>query len=573
MTVAPGRPLLTNQYKLRAVIILLAASKVAPQSLYDEAFFQIDSLTPISYPIPDNYVGLSLEISDAINCVGNHSLTGAKLPYLQMMQNLADMTSTNQAPRLRIGGDSSDVCYWCAPGDPNKTDCPASGYPDVQCKLYENHYKSVLSFLTYFHGNYHAPRSSAVFGVNFRGAWNDSLSLAEVQALAPLLKQYNNGSFATGIMAGIEIGNEVDEFALDGKRWIGDWSPALYWQQWASYAANITRALGLGQGHSSNDTAIFQAAVFTMGNTSWDESLIQVLQSGSFKQYMHSVSYHRYGSALNCNRVNLTMQDFLSDNTTSNMLNHNNLSLVVQAARAAGIPIYLGETNSIACGGQYGLSDAFASALWIVDWMAGMALQGWNGFNLHGGSGGNAYTPVSFHNQADSTPYIHPLYVGLLAGAEFLSNASTLISISALNSTVPAPGNDSSGQSGLGVKPYASVDRSGVVRVFLLHRAFTQPGPALVTLSLAPSLLTTGQWPVTASLARLWAPAGGVSARSGAVWAGWSFDSSLDGRPQGPRTEEPVPLLLLNGTEGYRTATFLIYPGSGGMLILRPQTE
>jgi len=298
-----------------------------------------------------------------------------------------------------------------------------------------------------------------------------------------------------------------------------------------------------------------------MRNATWDASLVEALASGRFARFLRSVSYHVYGSAKNCAKQNITIDDFLSDNTTSTVIAFRNMSRIVAAASAAGVDMWIGEANSIACGGQWGLSDTFASALWAVDFAASAAAQGFRGVHFHGGSGG-AYSAVTFANTGDEVPKVHPVYVGIYAAAEFLSNSSVLLPAAVSASTVPPPGGDATGASGAGLKAWAARDAAGVTRVFVLHRGLSSPlVAAAVTVALPGG---AAAWPRVAGLARLWAPAGGLAATKGAVWAGQNFDAPTAGRPLGPRAEEPVA----QAADG--TYTFNVFVGSGAMLVLRP---
>lgn len=137
-----------------------------------------------------------------------------------------------------------------------------------------------------------------------------------------------------------------------------------------------------------------------MRNITWDASLVEALNSGRYAQYLRSISYHIYGSAKNCNHENITLANFLSDNTTSTMIAFRNMSKIVAAATAAGIDVWVGEANSIACGGQYGLSDTFAASMWAVDFAASALSQGFRGIHFHGGSGGS-YSAVTYANSDD----------------------------------------------------------------------------------------------------------------------------------------------------------------------------
>jgi hypothetical protein len=98
----------------------------------------------------------------------------------------------------------------------------------------------------------------------------------------------------------------------------------------------------------------------------------------------------------------------------------------VAAARAAGLPIRLDETNSAVGGGALGVSDTYASALWAFDYSLLMAQVGINGLDFHGGLGVCSaplyngkfqhYTPICPVNEADKAARIYsaaPEFYGL----------------------------------------------------------------------------------------------------------------------------------------------------------------
>jgi hypothetical protein len=98
----------------------------------------------------------------------------------------------------------------------------------------------------------------------------------------------------------------------------------------------------------------------------------------------------------------------------------------VAAARAAGLPIRLDETNSAVGGGALGVSDTYASALWAFDYSLSMAQAGVNGLDFHGGLGVCSaplfngkfqhYTPICPVNEADKAARIYsaaPEFYGL----------------------------------------------------------------------------------------------------------------------------------------------------------------
>ncbi|NUR25314.1 MAG: hypothetical protein HOV83_05605, partial [Catenulispora sp.] len=57
------------------------------------------------------------------------------------------------------------------------------------------------------------------------------------------------------------------------------------------------------------------------------------------------------------------------------------------AARAAGIPLRVDEANSAYSGGVDGVSNRYASALWVLDYSLALAQAGVSGVNIHGGLG------------------------------------------------------------------------------------------------------------------------------------------------------------------------------------------
>jgi hypothetical protein len=93
------------------------------------------------------------------------------------------------------------------------------------------------------------------------------------------------------------------------------------------------------------------------------------------------------------------------------------------AAKVAGVPYRMAEGNSCYQGGKLGVSDTFASALWVGDYMLQLAQAGYAGVNLHGGGEGK-YTPIA--TDAKGSNSARPEYYGILlaqmfAGAQFVA--------------------------------------------------------------------------------------------------------------------------------------------------------
>lgn len=109
--------------------------------------------------------------------------------------------------------------------------------------------------------------------------------------------------------------------------------------------------------------------------------------------------------------------------TAERLLQRTNTSLEAQiaAARAAsaaagGTPYRMDEGNSCFGGGKDGVSDAYASALWVADYMLHVACSGFVGVNLHGGGRG-FYAPIASSEKGSVMP--RPMYYGMQFAQQF----------------------------------------------------------------------------------------------------------------------------------------------------------
>jgi len=82
----------------------------------------------------------------------------------------------------------------------------------------------------------------------------------------------------------------------------------------------------------------------------------------------------------------------------------------VASEAAGGTPYRMDEGNSCFGGGKDGISNAYASALWVADYMLHVACAGFVGVNLHGGGTG-FYTPIESSDEVSAKP--RPMYYGM----------------------------------------------------------------------------------------------------------------------------------------------------------------
>jgi len=86
-----------------------------------------------------------------------------------------------------------------------------------------------------------------------------------------------------------------------------------------------------------------------------------------------------------------------------------------ETMRESGLPFRLAETNSCYQGGKPRVSDTFASALWSADLMYQLASEGGMGINFHGGGYG-WYTPIA--GTREDGFLARPIYYGMLLFAQ-----------------------------------------------------------------------------------------------------------------------------------------------------------
>jgi hypothetical protein len=85
-------------------------------------------------------------------------------------------------------------------------------------------------------------------------------------------------------------------------------------------------------------------------------------------------------------------------------------------AAAGGTPYRMDEGNSCFGGGRDGVSNAYASALWVADYMLHVACAGFIGVNLHGGGTG-FYAPIESSEKEPAAP--RPMYYGMQFAQQF----------------------------------------------------------------------------------------------------------------------------------------------------------
>jgi len=102
------------------------------------------------------------------------------------------------------------------------------------------------------------------------------------------------------------------------------------------------------------------------------------------------------------------------------------LATLKAGAATIGVSFRMTETNSFYNGGADGVSDSYASSLWVIDELFNIALGGGTGANFHGGGDGNGYTPIADNDGVvvEARPEYYGLLLFTLAGQGTLLQTS-----------------------------------------------------------------------------------------------------------------------------------------------------
>jgi uncharacterized protein (TIGR03437 family) len=288
-------------------------------------------------------------------------------------------------------------------------------------------------------------------------------------------------STATDVLAGLEIGNEPDLYYNNGLR-PSTYSINSYLPEWQSYADAI---------QAQAPGAVLTGSAAAGSITTWTATFAK--QEGSRIALLTQHLYPLAPSSVNPNASNLaTIAHVLG--AAARTTEDTDGSQLLQIAQGQKIPWRMAETNSCYNGGQKGVSDVFASALWGVDYMFTLAGRGAAGVNFHGGGGGT-YTPIA--NSGGQTT-ARPLYYALL-----LFRAAARGRLVPLDITT----------NGVNLTAYGALDTDGTLRVLVINKDLTQD--AAVTI--APDIVYAPAF-LAAVAMRLSAPA--IDSTSGVTLGG-----------------------------------------------------
>lgn len=236
---------------------------------------------------------------------------------------------------------------------------------------------------------------SFVLDVNFGRSVSPALAAAHVAAVG-------EAGLWSRVHA-VEIGNEQDHYArmsAQEQRSTGaaHRSMGYHYREYAGEFGSYVTALRV----AGLPPKRVQGGTWCCAPNRMDQGA-RVACAGGFlsnlSNYLHgfaadllSFSYHRYPTN-HCAGGQVTPAELLADHASIGMAEW--LAPLAASAAALSIDFVVGESNSVACGGISGVSDTFASALWVLDFLPQLSKAGVRMVNFHGGTD-VVYTPIGF---------------------------------------------------------------------------------------------------------------------------------------------------------------------------------
>jgi hypothetical protein len=439
----------------------------------------------VGRPIKPGFLGFSFEFS-AVRTYTGSDPAHVNPVLVQLMREL----TPGQAPVLRIGGDSTDASWVPALG---VTPPPGGTYP-----LTPSWFATTAALAREL-------GARLILGINLAGN-QPALAAAEAQA--------DVSAFGSTAIEAFEIGNEPNIYGkIDTYR-----TPAGARRKVRPKTYDFKRFLGEFEGESAALPPLALAgpalaAGPTPSRGSWIGSLSSFIDQ---LPRLSTVTLHRY-PLRNCDVPPASAQyptiaHLLTGFATTGLAD--SIKRYIAIAHAHHRLVRLDELNSVACRGKSGVSDTFASALWVVDALFALARDGVDGVNLHTLPGA-AYELFQFSRVDGSwRASVRPVYYGLMMFARAAPPGSRLLHIT--------------GQRLDGVNVWATRARDGRVRVTLINKTPL----ASHTISLSPPRGVSGP----ATVQRLEAPS--VSAKRGVTLGGAGFGSqTTSGRLPSARTD------------------------------------
>ena len=411
--------------------------------------------TEVGPAVPPGFVGISMEYKGLSKYVGRNP-AAIDPAFVQLLRNLS--------PRgfvLRVGGDSTDWSWWPQPGLP-----APGGVRYAVTPLWAALAKSLATEVG----------GRLMLGINFEA---DSRRVAAAEA-AELVSHIGRS-----LIAGLELGNEPELYA------------SFPWYKTSSGHHVYGRAAGYSPATLPGDFGSIAAAlppgVTVAGPSSGaPQWLGSIGRFAAAEPRVGLVTIHAY-PLKHCNPHRFASPTDLFTGASLQGL-ADEIGGWVRAVGAHHRPLRVDEMNSVSCGGQKGLSQSFAPALWALDMLPRVLRTGAQGVNFHTVPNANNQLIGATLSHGSWQVSVEPEYYGLMTFSEAAPAGSRLLSVA-----TPSSG---------GLDTWATRATNGQIHVVVINTTGRDQAASLSVAGASGS----------ATVARLRAP--GLNAQSGVTLGG-----------------------------------------------------
>jgi hypothetical protein len=426
-------PPLTRRRLLQGAATFAAASALPGCSSSTPASTPTNPVTPTNQqPIPTGPITqATLTISTTSTGTIGNAFAGLSYEKSSLTEPLFTASNANLiglfkrlgSSILRVGGNSVDKNIW-TPNGPGQT----SG------QIAPSDVANLAAFVK-------AVGWQVLYGINLGGAATG----VQTPALAAAEVAYAVQQFGSSLL-GIEIGNECDLYGNTGNYYAGNFTLTQFETLWSTFRTAIL---------ATTPTVPITGPASAGSITSWTIPFGQYATKNEIT--LLTQHYYRANGQLATSTVNY----LITPDTTL----VNNLSQLKSGAQSIGIPYRMSECNSFYNGGSSGVSNSYASSLWVIDYLFNLVQGGATGANFHGGGNSTGYTPIADSN--GTVVGARPEYYGILL--------FTLAGTGTLLTTQLTAG-------GLNATAYAVKSSTGATNLVLVNKDSTQNLAVTITL-------------------------------------------------------------------------------------------
>ncbi|MFL6576915.1 MAG: hypothetical protein ACJ8MR_09875 [Povalibacter sp.] len=375
--------------------------------------------------IPISYNGFSIETATLENpniySADNHSL-------------VALFRRLTQSGVLRIGGNSSEFCWWKASSENAPPQIKAAGQGRSDNWMPQRLHPVTPNAIDHLRNFLDATGWTCIYGLNF-GTGTPARDAEEAEyvarVLGPKLRYF-------------QIGNEPD-FYRDPNNLLrpAGWDFPDYQREWLAIAHAVIERVPNAK-FGGPDVGSSADWVIRFGN--------EVAKNLGDRVQELTGHYYAEGPP---DSPSASIENLLAEDPRI----AERMSAIIPVAKRNGLTFRMAEGNSCYRGGKAGMSNALAGALWGMDYMLDMAARGCKGINLHGGGGSEISSALgdklpgardardleiaklgTFYSPVAGNPVVgysaRPIFYGMMAVEQFAG--STLVACELDNHDVNA---------------------------------------------------------------------------------------------------------------------------------------